>query len=77
MRLDSAERGGFIGFRDFRFLHFAIEIGIYGSECAIEKALLDIAEDHAITRARKNVRDSIAHRTRAENGDGFDLSDAH
>ena len=44
---------------------------------AIEKALLDIAKDHAITRTRKNMRDAIPHRASPKDGDGFDFSYAH
>ncbi len=47
------------------------------SSAAIEEALLDVAKDHIVAGAREHVRDTVAHGSRAENRDRFDLASRH
>ena len=57
---------------DFFFFHFAVEILGDGFKTAIEETLLDVTQNHAITRTCENVRDAVAHRARAEHCDRLD-----
>ena len=72
--LDAAKRGGFIGFGDFRFFHFAIEILCDCLERAIEEFLFDVAEEHAVARAGENMGDAVSHCPRAQYGNSFDCT---
>ena len=61
------------GFGDFALLHFAVEIFGDGFQAAVEEALFDVAQNHVVARARKNVGDAVAHGAGAEHGDCLDL----
>ncbi len=70
---DSGSGGcGFL-FGEFRFGCLAGEIFLDGGEAAVEEWLLEVVEDDIEAGAGADVGDAVAHRTGAQDSNGFDL----
>ena len=54
---------------DFVFRNFAIEIRGDGSQRALHKTFLDIAQNHLVSATREYMRDAVPHCARADNSD--------
>ncbi len=76
-RKQPCQHSPLLRFRQLAFLDFAVEIFRDGIDGAVEKTLLDIAQQHLVARARKHVRNTVTHGARAEHGHGFDGIDGH
>ena len=73
-----AEDFWFVRLGDFAFLDFAVEI--FRDRVPwprVEEARLDVAQDHVVAGARENMRDAVAHGSRAEHGHGANCVEGH
>ena len=72
-RGDAGSGVGGLLLREFVFCDFAGEVLVDGAEAAVEKGLLDIAEEDVEAGAGADVGDAVAHGSGAEDCDGFDF----
>ena len=68
-----ASAAAFSAFVDLALFYLPFEVLADRFQAAIQKALLDVAKNHAVSGAGKNVRDAIAHRPGAQHAYCFDL----
>src|SRR6266403_2358699 len=54
------------------FLDFAVEVLCNSIDSAIQKSLLNVAQQHLVTGTRKNVRDAITHGASAKHSHSSD-----
>ncbi len=52
---------------------FAVEILADGVKASIQKALLHIAQNDAVAAAGKDMRNAVAHRSRADHSDSLNI----
>ena len=69
-RVDAGQNRRLFALGYLAFSNFAIEILRDRFQSTVEKALLNVAQDHSIAAAREDVGDTVAHRTSTENRQG-------
>src|ERR1700677_2024599 len=72
-RLDLLQCGGLLFRRNLALHDLAIEILGDGSDPALQKPLLHIAQNYRIAAARKHMRNAVAHGPRSDNAYPLDI----